>query len=133
MVREATGERLRRKYALTNPSLNPDFIFAYPAFNVRNTEIGAVIGRNQLNRLDKNNEKRTKNHEIFLANLDEGRFRTNFDCEGSCNYAFNVILREPDLELRNRLEDAMRESKIEFRRGVLGVVTKCANPISQVS
>ena len=120
MVREATDEKLRSKYALTYPSLNPDFIFAYPAFNVRNTEIGAVIGRNQLRRLDKNNQKRIKNHEIFLANLDETMFRTNFDCEGSCNYAFNVILREPDLKLRNRLEDAMRESKVEFRRGSAG-------------
>ena len=120
MVREATDEKLRSKYALTYPSLNPDFIFAYPAFNVRNTEIGAVIGRNQLKRLDKNNQKRIKNHEIFLDNLDETMFRTNFDCEGSCNYAFNVILREPDLKLRNRLEDAMTESKVEFRRGSAG-------------
>ena len=120
MVREATDERLRSQYATTHMDLNPDFIFAYPAFNVRNTEIGAVIGRNQLSRLDKNHQKRIKNHEIFLANLDETIFRTNFDCEGSCNYAFNVILREPNLKLRDRLEDAMRESKIEFRRGSAG-------------
>ena len=58
--------------------------------------------------------------EIFLGNLDETMFRTNFDCEGSCNYAFNVILREPNLKLRDRLEDAMRESKVEFRRGSAG-------------
>ena len=120
MVREATDERLRSQYATAHMDLNPDFIFAYPAFNVRNTEIGAVIGRNQLSRLDKNNQKRIENHEIFLANLDETIFRTNFDCEGSCNYAFNVILREPNLKLRDRLEDAMRESKIEFRRGSAG-------------
>ena len=120
MVREATDERIHSQYATTHMDLNPDFIFAYPAFNVRNTEIGAVIGRNQLSRLDKNNQKRIKNHEIFLANLDETIFRTNFDCEGSCNYAFNVILREPNLKLRDRLEDAMRESKIEFRRGSAG-------------
>ena len=120
MVREATDETLRSQYAMAHSDLNPDFIFAYPAFNVRNTEIGAVIGRNQLRRLDKNNQKRIENHEIFLANLDETIFRTNFDCEGSCNYAFNVILREPNLKLRDRLEDAMRESKIEFRRGSAG-------------
>ena len=45
MVREATDETLRSQYATTHPDLNPDFIFVYPAFNVRNTEIGAVIGR----------------------------------------------------------------------------------------
>ena len=45
MVREATDERLRSQYATTHPDLNPDFIFTYPAFNLRNTEIDAVIGR----------------------------------------------------------------------------------------
>ena len=120
MVRESSNESLKAKFLKNTNQLNPDFIFAFPAYNVRNTEIGAVIGRNQLSRLDKNNQKRIKNHEIFLANLDETMFRTDFDCEGSCNYAFNVILREPDLKLRNRLESAMRESKIEFRRGSAG-------------
>ena len=40
--------------------------------------------------------------------------------KGSCNYAFNVILSEADLVLRDRLEDAMRASGVEFRRGSAG-------------
>ena len=57
LVRESTNEDLQTRYKKTYPSLNPDFIFAFPAYNVRNSEIGAVIGRNQLKRLDKNNQK----------------------------------------------------------------------------
>ena len=48
MVRESSSLDLKEAYWKKHPDLNPDFIFAFPAFNVRNTEIGAIIGRNQL-------------------------------------------------------------------------------------
>ena len=43
------------------PELNPKFIFSFPAYNLRNTEIGGVFGLSQLKRLDNNNEIRTRN------------------------------------------------------------------------
>ncbi len=45
MVRELASASRRREYCDEHPDLNPDFIFAYPGYNVRNTEINAVIGR----------------------------------------------------------------------------------------
>lgn len=69
MVREGTDENLKQEYKTKYPDLNPDFIFVFPAYNMRNTEIGAVLGRNQLKRLDENNIKRNKNFKLFLANL----------------------------------------------------------------
>lgn len=120
MVREATDEKLRDKYSSDNPELNPDFIFALPACNYRNSEIGAVIGRNQLKRLDANNQKRQENFQLFLDNLDSDIYRTDFDLEGSCNYAFNLVLNKADAELSNKLEKVMDEEKIEFRRGSAG-------------
>ena len=120
MVREATNEELKNKYNNNHLDLNPDFIFAFPAYNVRNTEIGAVIGRNQLKRLDENNKKRNRNLTFFLDGLDEKRFRTDFILEGCSNYAFPLVLRKPDFEFRDRLENHMRENGIEFRRGNAG-------------
>jgi CDP-6-deoxy-D-xylo-4-hexulose-3-dehydrase len=120
MVRESSNDTVKNKYITDNPDLSPDFIFAYPGFNVRNTEIGAVIGRNQLKRLDENNEKRRKNFELFLDNLDSNRYRTDFDLNGSCNYAFNLVLKEVDPEFRDRLEIVMSKAEIEFRRGSSG-------------
>jgi CDP-4-dehydro-6-deoxyglucose reductase, E1 len=120
MVREAQNPATRAQYVKAHPDLNPDFIFAFPAYNVRNTEINAVIGLSQLPRLDANNERRRKNLEIFLAKLDPRRYRTDFAAEGSCNYAFTLILREPDTVLRDRLESTLRASKVEFRRGTSG-------------
>ena len=87
---------------------------------MRNTEIGAVIGRNQLKRLDRNNDKRKKNFKLFLDNLDPSRYRTDFDLNGSCNYAFNLVLKEADTELRDKVEEDMRKANVEFRRGSSG-------------
>ena len=120
MVREIENEATRDNYASEFPDLNPDFIFAYPGFNFRNNEIGAIIGRNQLKRLDNDILKRSKNHDLFISNLNSKRFRTNFLLDGSSNYAFNVILNEPDIGLRDRLESAMKQSNIEYRRGSAG-------------
>ena len=120
MVREASSEILKNKYSSNHLDLNPDFIFAFPAYNVRNTELGAIIGRNQLKRLDIDNEKRIQNNLVFLKYLDGERFRNEYELEGSCNYAFNVVLKEPDWKLRDRLEHAMKQAGIEFRRGSSG-------------
>jgi CDP-4-dehydro-6-deoxyglucose reductase, E1 len=120
MVRESSNENVRSAYLQENPELNPDFIFAYPAYNVRNTEIGGIMGRSQLKRLDKEVSRRTKNLTRFLKLIDSDKYRTDFKLEGSSNYAFNLILMHPDDDLVLRLIKKMRDSGIEFRRGSAG-------------
>lgn len=120
MVREANEVSLKKQYQEENPELNPDFIFAYPAYNVRNTEIGAIIGLSQLNRLDQIVASRTENLIYFLSKLDSSKFYIDFKLEGSSNYAFNVVLKDSDPELADRLMQAMRKNGIEFRRGSAG-------------
>lgn len=120
MVREADSVELKDKFSREHPDLSPDFIFALPAWNFRNTEIGAVLGRSQLPRLDENNQQRQENLRLFLDNLDGSKYRTDFAVEGSCNYAFNLILKEANPKFRDAVESAMRKAKIEFRRGSSG-------------
>jgi CDP-6-deoxy-D-xylo-4-hexulose-3-dehydrase len=120
MVREATDEALRQRYLKMSPDLNPDFIFAFPAYNVRPTEIGGIIGRSQLKRLDANNELRRRNLSLFLGNLDPERYWTDFAQEGSSNYAFTLVLRRPDDVLWERLSGRLRSWGVEFRRGLAG-------------
>lgn len=120
MVRELASADRKRDYFDENPDLNPDFIFAFPAFNVRSTEVNAVIGRSQLPRLDANNEKRTANFMLFLRNLDPDLYRTDFDTEGSSNYAFTLVLKQPDQKLYERVVAALRGANVEFRRGTAG-------------
>jgi CDP-4-dehydro-6-deoxyglucose reductase, E1 len=120
MVRESGSETLKCRFFKDYPDLNPDFIFAFPAYNVRSTEINAVLGRAQLKRLDQNNECRRANFRLFLDHLDPEKYRTDFDLEGSCNYAFTLILRQPDSSFSAKVEERLREAKVEFRRGTSG-------------
>lgn len=120
MVRESNDADCRTAWREANPELNPDFIFAYPAYNVRNTEIGAIMGRSQLKRLDANVLRRTQNLQRFLERIDDKRYQTDFKLEGSSNYAFNLIMKAADPEYVQRLMATMRETGIEFRRGSAG-------------
>jgi len=120
MVREANDPALRSAYRQEHPELNPDFIFAFPAYNTRNTEIGGIMGRSQLKRLDANVLRRTENLHRFLKRIDPNKYRTDFKLEGSSNYAFNLILKEADNELVHRLMEKMHNSGVEFRRGSAG-------------
>ena len=120
MVRESNDQTFREKYINENPELNPDFIFAFPAYNTRNTEIGGILGRSQLKRLDKMVEIRNENLHTFLNTINPNNYRTDFKLEGCSNYAFNLILKEPDLDFVKILMSKMKESGIEFRRGSAG-------------
>ncbi|MEO5340296.1 MAG: DegT/DnrJ/EryC1/StrS family aminotransferase [Magnetococcus sp. MYC-9] len=120
MVREASDLEVRTAYQTAYPELNPEFIFAFAAYNVRNTEIGGILGRSQLKRLDWIVQRRTENFLRFLERLDASKYRTDFKLEGSSNYAFNLILQHPDRDLVQRLMDRMRASGVEFRRGSAG-------------
>ena len=120
MVREADDPAVVTAHQSANPELNPDFIFAFAAYNTRNTEIGAIIGRSQLKRLDRIVKRRTRNLLRFLKQIDPDKYRTDFKLEGSSNYAFNLVLKYPDDELIQRLMQKMRECGVEFRRGSSG-------------
>jgi CDP-6-deoxy-D-xylo-4-hexulose-3-dehydrase len=120
LVRESGSEAVQRRYRAAHPDLTPDFIFALPGFNVRSTEINAVIGRSQLRRLDANNAVRRENLRVFLSHLDPAKYFTEFATEGSCNYAFTLVLRRPDPALRDRVTTLLRERGVEFRRGTSG-------------
>lgn len=120
MVRESSDPQIRSEYAAKHPDLNPDFIFAFPAFNMRSTEINAVLGRSQLKRLDANNRKRQGNLRLFLDRLDSEKYFTDFDTVGSSNYAFTLVLAQPDDLLRDRVMSALRDARVEFRRGTSG-------------
>jgi len=120
MTREAGSAAARDRFTAAHPDLSPDFIFALPGFNVRSTEINAVLGRSQLRRLDANNARRRENLSLFLKQLDPAKYVTDFVTEGSCNYAFTLILRRPDEALRDRVVAALNEHGVEFRRGTSG-------------
>jgi CDP-6-deoxy-D-xylo-4-hexulose-3-dehydrase len=120
MLRESGNKQFEKKIINKNKKLSPKFIFLYPAYNLRNNEISAVIGLNQLKKLDKNIRLRNKNFTYFLKKLDRQKYFVDFDLEGISNYAFPVILKYKNLKYRDNFEKYLTKYKIEFRRGNAG-------------
>ena len=131
MVRESNNSVFEKKMIKKYPKLSPKFIFLYPAYNFRNNEVGGIIVLSQLKSLNKNNKKRKENFKFFLKLLDQSKYKTDFQLEGSCNYAFPVILRSKSLKFRNLFEKALSKNKIEFRRGNAGGGNQLRQPYLQ--
>ncbi|MBI4430178.1 MAG: aminotransferase class I/II-fold pyridoxal phosphate-dependent enzyme [Candidatus Omnitrophica bacterium] len=120
LVRESASDKLKSSYRKKFPDLNPEFIFAFPAYNVRSAEINAVIGRSHLKRLDGEIKKRNRNLRFFLTHLDVSRYRTDFALDGASNYAFTLVLREPDPQFSRKVTAALDRCSVEYRRGTSG-------------
>lgn len=120
MAREIGNSKLEKKIIKKNPNLSPKFIFLHPGYNFRNNEIGAIIGLNQLKRLNKNVIKRKENLIYFLKLLSKKFYLTNFDITGNSNYAFPLILKKKIFDNRDLLEKILDKNRIEYRRGSVG-------------
>ena len=120
LAREISSKKTKNTIYKKFPKLNNEFIFLYPGFNMRNNEIGALIGLNQIKSLDKNIKIRSKNFNYFLKNINSNIYRNDFELSGSSNYAFPLILNKPSFKNRDKLELLMKKNKIEFRRGNAG-------------
>ena len=93
LLRDSQNDRLIKKVKGKYKYLNSDFIFLTEGFNLRNNELSAVVGIEQLKRLDKNIKERNINHRLFIENLRKDIFFTNFTLEGSSNYGLHLILK----------------------------------------
>lgn len=120
MLRECGDDAYREEVLKKHPDLNPEFVFTMPAFNMRSTELNAVLGRSQLMRLDAAVASRAENLRIFLQSLDSGKFFTEFATEGNSNYAFTLVQRAADGTAFQKLCNALDEAGIEYRRGLAG-------------
>lgn len=119
MTREASQETQRR-YNEKYPYLNPLFTFAVPGYNVRSTELNAVIGINQLKRLDANINTRKRNLATWLSHLDNDKFQVKFATKGSSNFSLPLILKNKDGNLFENVKKCLSDNNVEFRLGTAG-------------
>ena len=131
LLREIDDLKFRKQTTNKYPDLNSEFIFLYPAHNMRPTEIGGILGLSQLTRLSKNIQKRNENFEYFLSLLDANKYQTDLVLHGQSNYALIVILKKPNLEQRNKVETTLLRNRIEFRRGLSGGGNQLRQPYLQ--
>ena len=120
ILREVEDENFKKKFFENHKDLNKDFIFPFAGFNMRNNEIGGVLGISQLKNIDKNIKLRQRNFQYFLRLINKESFYTDFDLKGSSNYAFNLILKNPNADKFRKLCSNLSNNGIEFRIGSVG-------------
>ena len=120
LLRDSQDNKFIKATIKKNKDLNNDFIFKTEGFNLRNTELSAVLGIQQLKRLDRNIKLRNKNHKLFLNLLREDIFFKNFDLRGSSNYGLHLILKIKNIELFKKILNFLDKKFIEYRLGSLG-------------
>jgi CDP-6-deoxy-D-xylo-4-hexulose-3-dehydrase len=125
MTREVSNET-QEEYKNKYPNLNPLFTFAVAGFNMRSTELNAVLGIEQMNRIDSNVEKRRHNFKLWLDNLDKNKFIVEFDLEGNSNFALPLIMK-PNYVDRLSINDdfsgvcdVLNLNGVEYRLGTSG-------------
>ena len=123
MTREASI-RTQTKYA--KPDVNPLFTFAVPGYNMRSTEINAVLGSQQLQRLDSNIAARVENLKIWLDNLDPRKYFVDFKVEGNSNYALPLIWADPSK--KDAVCKVLEEETVEYRLGTAGGGNQARQP-----
>lgn len=124
MTREASKE-VQERYK--RDDLNPLFTFAVPGYNMRSSEINAVLGIEQLKRIDYNIEKRVDNLQVWVDNLDSDLYFTDFKMEGSSNYALPLILNKNNNSMS--IVCSLLESEgVEFRLGTAGGGNQARQP-----
>jgi len=120
LVREIDDSTYRERIIDNHQDLNSEFIFQFPAHNMRPTELNGILGNKQLERLDKNCERRSYNFQLFMNSLSTDKFFTKFRLEGNSNYGLIIMLNEPSFSLRDEVETSLKKLGIEFRRGLSG-------------
>ena len=101
-----------------NPNIDPSFLFLTDGFNFRNTELNAVLGLEQLKRLDHNIEMRRKNFECFMKHLDPTRFYVPYNDPGNSSFALPFICKNK--EDMPKLKTIFKELGVEYRPVVSG-------------
>lgn len=127
MTREASSE-LQEKYKLSNPDLNPLFTFAVAGFNMRSTELNAVLGLEQMKRLDYNIECRRNNLDAWLKNLDPYKFITSFKAQGNSNFALPLVMQGATRHKLKEVCNILTENGVEYRLGTAGGGNQARQP-----
>ena len=101
-----------------HPNIDPAFLFLTDGYNFRNTELNAVLGIEQLKRLDENIEVRRDNFECFMKHLDPERFYIPYRDPGNSSFAFPFVCK--NREDMVKLKSLFIELGVEHRPIVSG-------------
>ena len=107
------AERLKRKV----DGVDERFTFLCSGYNVRNTDLNAVLGISQMSRLDKSVRVREQNFTAYLQGLDKSKYHTDMIYQGTSLFAFPIIRKDGNI---NKVAESLKENKIDNRPLIAG-------------
>lgn len=101
------------------PDIDPSFLFPTEGYNFRNTELGAVLGLVQLNKLDGFIKKRNRNYTNFFRLMVGHPWIKYMPCPTG-NSAMTLPFHCKSQETKQRIKDKLNEMGIETRPFLVG-------------
>jgi CDP-6-deoxy-D-xylo-4-hexulose-3-dehydrase len=107
-----------------NPGIEPSFLFVTDGYNFRNTEIAAVLGLSQIQKLDGFiNNRRKRYMEFYLAMTKHtDKIYPVYYHPNNSSFCFPIICRNQDT--KKILTNKLNENNIEYRPIVAGNLLK---------
>ena len=112
MAREATPEKFE-EYKKQYPDVHPQFLFVTDGYNLRSMELNAVLGLNQLKRLDDQNETRKRIYRRFLDMLDQYDHFSMPNEEGNSSFCLPFVCNSSNV--KSGLEAFLGQNGVETR------------------
>jgi len=116
-----THSKLVAKYDIDD--FHSPFVFYYPGFNLRTTDLNAKIGIGQIKKLNWILERREENHKRYLRNL-EGRLQFQIPLEDSRVCSIHCGALAKDVDERKSIVESLGRHGVEtriFSAGNLGL------------
>ncbi len=118
LARELPSE-MHEFYKKKYKDMNFEFLFLTDGFNMRNTELSAVLGRSQLKNLDKFINKRNKAYSKFFEIISKyPKFLYAPNNAGISSFCLPLVLK--DAKMKTRLQKYLQEKGIETRPIISG-------------
>lgn len=110
-------------YKAKYPNIDFNFLFLTFGYNLRNTELHAFFGIEQMKKLDSYIERRNRNHLIYLKIIDGIKdIIYRVDSEGISSFCLPFIFKK-NVD-KERLKYALIKNQIEFRPIISGNLLK---------
>ena len=107
--------KIKKKY----PNIDFNFLFLTDGFNVRNTELQAVLGIQQLKKIDKYIKIRNRNYKLFLDECKKYKnYLITIEKSGISSFVLPFFFKSK--EQKKHFQEIIKESGIEYRPLISG-------------
>lgn len=120
-----------RDLPVSKTNLNPDpkkkkiYKFLLPGYNLRPGEIHAAAGLEQMKKIKKMENYRIKNWKLFYSLFKDNKlFYIQETKHKNSSFAFTLILKEKNDNLKKRIFKLLEKNNVEYRMITGGCVTK---------